>query len=225
MRHWNPKAAFTTQGWCWVFTLPMRHWNGRQPTAGLNGRSRVFTLPMRHWNCLSQRMRETTSSVFTLPMRHWNFNLMASSIYLRSVFTLPMRHWNFFPILRAWSLIVVFTLPMRHWNSICFSSWVFYFESFYPTYEALKLEPPDKISISPTEFLPYLWGIETDASMLPRYHEYGFLPYLWGIETSIILKWMFRISYCFYPTYEALKLLFFFRNLHFLYIVFTLPIR
>ena len=56
-------------------------------------------------------------------------------------------------------------------------------------------------------FLPYLWGIETKIPVC-LYLSGGvqFLPYLWGIETYWYHS-CFYSCWCFYPTYEALKLL------------------
>ena len=77
---------------------------------------------------------------------------------------------------------------------------------FYSTYEELK---PSAFGFRQrrSEFLQYLWGIETltndDDYILEI--EPAFLQYLWGIETwyKVILVQIF--SKRFYSTYEELK--------------------
>ena len=79
------------------------------------------------------------------------------------------------------------------------------FISFYPTYEALKLNTPKttnpavisvftlpmrhwnlfliSVKLLGFLFLPYLWGIETVIQKDTHLGLIKFLPYLWGIET------------------------------------------
>ena len=54
---------------------------------------------------------------------------------------------------------------------------------FYPTYEALKLQIGIYSLPTSLMFLPYLWGIETLQRRSLSIEQFLFLPYLWGIET------------------------------------------
>ena len=57
----------------------------------------------------------------------------------------------------------IFTLPMRHWNPNDERNERAIEWHFYPTYEALKLDGRVDMEVFETkEFLPYLWGIETE---------------------------------------------------------------
>ena len=74
---------------------------------------------------------------------------------------------------------------MRHWNKSKTPSPQEKDLNFYPTYEALKHVEMGGFSYLNFQFLPYLWGIETNDSLvviIPLFED-------------------------FYPTYEALKLL------------------
>jgi len=76
----------------------------------------------------------------------------------------------------------VLTVPMRNGNVIQMlfisGSW-----SSYRTYEEWKLYP-DRSTVAPnSEFLPYLWGMETFCFHCCCARTFSFLPYLWGMET------------------------------------------
>ena len=56
--------------------------------------------------------------------------------------------------------------------------------SFYSTYEELKPLSPWISASNPSEFLQYLWGIETNLMTKQERYIRQFLQYLWGIETQ-----------------------------------------
>ena len=94
-----------------------------------------------------------------------------------------MRNWNRNERANAAIQLFVFTVPMRNWNkfSILFPS--IFTNSFYSTYEELKL-------------LHFEYNNQ---------HILLFLQYLWGIETEKVWLWALRASESFYSTYEELK--------------------
>jgi len=55
------------------------------------------------------------------------------------------------------------------------------------------------------QFLPYLWGMETEGDA--QKHDTGtkFLPYLWGMETTIRVDCSIRCEFGSYRTYEEWK--------------------
>jgi len=59
--------------------------------------------------------------------------------------------------------------------------------SSYRTYEEWK-HLKTTYNFVTTEFLPYLWGMETQGKVELLYLSSQFLPYLWGMETMPILK-------------------------------------
>ena len=77
---------------------------------------------------------------------------------------------------------------------------------FYSTYEELKLYCLSWNLDFILKFLQYLWGIETQHSVL-SYSKVlsSFLQYLWGIETWFYPCFKFVFHMSFYSTYEELK--------------------
>ena len=98
---------------------------------------------------------------------------------------------------------------MRNWNDFKRCWALSNLQYFYPTYEELKQWIRKAKELSYSEFLPYLWGIETIHSRSRYATRWKFLPYLWGIETSIIALMQAEVRANFYPTYEELKLIIF----------------
>ena len=101
-----------------------------------------------------------------------------------------------------WRIRTVFTVPMRNWN---WCSWLQKrkrMDSFYSTYEELKL-------FILCHHPPQTWL---------------FLQYLWGIETSINHSFTYDVSNRFYSTYEELKLAVFNASLN-ANSCFTVPMR
>ena len=127
---------------------------------------------------------------------------------------------------------LVFTLPMRHWNSI---GWITIIQliknKFLPYLWGIEtriwLWNARRIQQS---FLPYLWGIETQEQCEKQKHlQKGFYPTYEALKQNLLLSilssnrtvftlpmrhWNLKIQenpiktgFCFYPTYEALKLL------------------
>ena len=144
----------------------------------------VFTLPMRNWNLLEAKLTQEEAErfllylwgietapgdtmlwkgklVFTLPMRNWNKIQEYWPAQKQNVFTLPMRNWNKAIVVLEGIHPGVFTLPMRNWN--CFHDCLKESkkESFYFTYEELKLCSIFFQAVIYFSFLLYLWGIET----------------------------------------------------------------
>ena len=77
--------------------------------------------------------------------------------------------------------------------------------SFYSTYEELKQDCDALDRTRTSEFLQYLWGIETTSFHAPQFFLLDrFLQYLWGIETSLFLESSSK-PIRFYSTYEELK--------------------
>jgi len=77
---------------------------------------------------------------------------------------------------------------------------------YYITYEELKLlrlfqQGPNNIWL-----LHYLWGIETRFFLLLIIKLPRLLHYLWGIETLYSLRLPCFLGFCYYITYEELKL-------------------
>ena len=60
--------------------------------------------------------------------------------------------------------------------------------NFYSTYEALKLKIFVWKLFTHSQFLLYLWGIETHLFHSLKLNLLWFLLYLWGIETLIPLN-------------------------------------
>ena len=122
----------------------------------------VFTLPMRNWNLLEAKLTQEEAERFLLYL--WGIETAPGATRLgkgKLVFTLPMRNWN--KIQEYWPAQKqnVFTLPMRNWN--CFHDCLKESkkESFYFTYEELKLCSIFFQAVIYFSFLLYLWGIET----------------------------------------------------------------
>ena len=140
-----------------------------------------------------------------------------------------MRNWNKDRSGSRTGPVQVFTVPMRNWNvfELCHENPTH--QSFYSTYEELKLCPFLICNSSLLKFLQYLWGIETcyvagrsawTSGFLQYlwgietvlnnffiFYYFKFLQYLWGIETGYLYSLAMSISKGFYSTYEELKLL------------------
>ena len=76
----------------------------------------------------------------------------------------------------------------------------------YRTYEEWKLRRSQKWCWIHFQFLPYLWGMETEEFLL-HVEEFFFLflPYLWGMETRCGVAYAEGPYLCSYRTYEEWK--------------------
>ena len=100
----------------------------------------------------------------------------------------------------------VLTVPMRNGNlSVQTCRWSLLHGS-YRTYEEWKLASLTDFYEQFTEFLPYLWGMETSIAVAMFESQAQFLPYLWGMETSLELGHAPQGNYSSYRTYEEWKL-------------------
>jgi len=79
--------------------------------------------------------------------------------------------------------------------------------SSYRTYEEWKLASREALLQVAFQFLPYLWGMETNVSSYTVHIlKRPFLPYLWGMETiSERFDGLFELFRS-YRTYEEWKL-------------------
>ena len=246
MRNWNllnaPFSVFPDL----VFTVPMRNWNPIQSLYH-SCPSLVFTVPMRNWNIEFFIRFYNSLCVFTVPMRNWN-TIISGILRLLSEFLQYL--WGIETSIldvKMSDLFLVFTVPMRNWNWQISCSTTNTIFRFYSTYEELKHLPvsSDSSALSSfystyeelkrrffffsrfffSQFLQYLWGIETPPRECILYTIFRFLQYLWGIETlhSYYIKYCFLLR--FYSTYEELKLTFCSILSSFFVIVFTVPMR
>ena len=157
-----------------------------------------------------------------------------------------MRHWNKAPktrynsfgkfLLYLWGIETahhfpfscrfdrIFTLPMRHWNFGYGQDKLIPIPNFYSTYEALKPTTGGLLPPAGSEFLLYLWGIETQHyTASPRLHSL-FLLYLWGIETERITALLICGSSFLLYLWGIETLIYLFLCV-FCSIIFTLPMR
>ena len=144
--------------------------------------------------------------VFTLPMRNWNLVNVVATSFLNHVFTLPMRNWNILGHSLHRHHLPVFTLPMRNWNKLWGTVQNQKINSFYFTYEELKLRRERIERRKWIKFLLYLWGIETNMELPPPFRiSWVFtLPMRnWNIVDKSKLS---IVIFGFYFTYEELKL-------------------
>ena len=97
----------------------------------------------------------------------------------------------------------------EEWKHNISSSFQAYYQGSYPTYEEWKPKVDILSWFSPSLFLSYLWGMETQTHL---YMEIlwlkWFLSYLWGMETPFVCLKPSLIIPCSYPTYEEWKLLY-----------------
>ena len=95
---------------------------------------------------------------------------------------------------------------MRDWN-LSFSAEYLPAIGLDLTYEGLKQKTQASQSFYNFEqFGSYLWGIETQQSVIWLWEQEGFGSYLWGIETKILLKYGRERNLRLDLTYEGLKL-------------------
>ena len=157
--------------------------------------------------------------VCILPMRNWNFQaVLLTDFGLTFVFYL----WGIETI--AWpavDLAICFRLyftyeELKRWRGVAglllsAGSLYFTYEELKPvcsvdqyspspglyfTYEELKLDRGIKPASKSTEFVFYLWGIETRKFTERLWNRWPFVFYLWGIETPLdhermLLSFMF----------------------------------
>ena len=117
----------------------------------------------------------------------WKLVLECFFVYLFNVLILPMRNGNFVILVTRVRFYLVLILPMRNGN--CNLSY-WRKDDFAVLILPLRNGNPfsQRIFITPSAFLSYLWGMETlfikhRIEFLPK-----FLSYLWGMETRIALE-------------------------------------
>jgi len=79
----------------------------------------------------------------------------------------------------------VFELPMRDGNQIKELEQARDSYSFWTSYEGWKLMFSWFTSVSPSKFLNFLWGMETDCTLDILASSREFLNFLWGMETIV----------------------------------------
>ncbi len=138
-------------------------------------------------------------------MRHWNdydTSLLSSD---NSVFTLPMRHWNLKANNEDVLPATVFTLPMRHWNytlTLLHSSDVSVFTLPMRHWNLVTiLQSNRRVAVVFTLPMRH-WNKKDVDVFLDKeggfYPTYEALKLLWLRQTATYI-------FSFYPTYEALK--------------------
>ena len=134
---------------------------------------------MRNWNpAIGYHLPRLAIFLYYLwGIETTNFN--STNINNICLFILPMRNWNYNTVHALFpSIGFLFILPMRNWNQFLLF----------------------RYAVKQTNFLYYLWGIETWHGVIYYLTTvYHFLYYLWGIETCFqILFWNLFLIFLYY---------------------------
>ena len=120
---------------------------------------------MRDWNLRLRKSFLISTSVWILPMRDWNRKYLNRFAHFLSCLDLTYEGLKLTSSPFTFRSNFVWILPMRDWNLF---SWV--------------------VSEPPAMFGSYLWGIETQSSIVIGFITILFGSYLWGIETNVGIR-------------------------------------
>ena len=162
MRHWNLPALFWAGAKVFGFLLYLwgietqsflsysfffslcfySTYEALKHKTGLNMPFLTYSFLLYLWGIetpIPEKIEWIDEEVFTLPMRHWNINTLKDTAWK------PYRFYSTYEALKRYRNI-----------QRCFC-----WQCFYSTYEALKPSPSQLVISEKSQFLLYLWGIET----------------------------------------------------------------